>query len=131
MDRRYHPSREVVLRSLDIFTEMRLSALIHQPRGGPTSMSAADVLGMATRGGARALGLQDDVGSLEPGKKADLITVDLNCAHATPLGDDPVSALVCAMPWLHLIVLCKNALPVCTYFKLLPQKKEKQKILNK
>src|SRR6185295_18115947 len=54
--------------NLDIFTEMRLAALIHKPRSGPTAMSAAQVLKMASVNGARALGL-DDVGSLEPGKK--------------------------------------------------------------
>lgn len=80
--------------NLDIFTEMRLAALIHKPRGGPTSMTALQVLEMATRGGARALGLEADVGALEPGKKADLITVDLDAAHATPPGDDPMSALI-------------------------------------
>src|SRR5438552_16110080 len=48
---------------------------------------------MATLRGARALGLPD-VGSIEVGKKADLITVDLEDAHATPFGDDPISALV-------------------------------------
>jgi 5-methylthioadenosine/S-adenosylhomocysteine deaminase len=79
--------------NLDIFTEMRLAALIHKPRSGPTSMSAQAVLEMATLGGARALGLPD-VGSLEPGKKADLIVVERGGPHATPWGDDPVSALV-------------------------------------
>ncbi len=80
--------------NLDIFVEMRLAALMHKPRTGPTSMSAATVLELATLGGARALGLQDEVGSIEPGKKADLVTVELSGAHATPNGDDPVSALV-------------------------------------
>jgi cytosine/adenosine deaminase-related metal-dependent hydrolase len=80
--------------NLDIFTEMRLAALIHKPRSGPTAMSAQQVLEMATLGGARALGLSGELGALEPGKKADLITVELDAAHATPSGDDPVSALV-------------------------------------
>jgi len=80
--------------NLDLFVEMRLAALIHKPRYGPTAMSAQSVLELATLGGARALGLEADVGSIEPGKKADLITVDLNEAGATPNGDDPVAALV-------------------------------------
>ena len=80
--------------NLDIFVEMRLAALIHKPRSGPTAMSAQTVLEMATLGGARALGLEAEVGSIEPGKRADLVTVQLDAAHATPNGDDPVAALV-------------------------------------
>jgi 5-methylthioadenosine/S-adenosylhomocysteine deaminase len=55
-------------------------------------MSAWEVLRMATIDGAKALGLSD-VGSLSPGKKADLIVVDLNQPHLMPLYD-PVSHLV-------------------------------------
>lgn len=80
--------------NLDIFVEMRLAALIHKPRYGPTSMSAQSVLEMATLGGARAMGLEAEVGSIAPGMRADLITVELQGAHATPNGDDPVAALV-------------------------------------
>ncbi|MBK7862761.1 MAG: 5'-deoxyadenosine deaminase [Archangiaceae bacterium] len=82
--------------NLDIFVEMRLAALIHKPKGGPTSMSALQVLEMATVNGARAIGQGDSLGVLEEGRKADLITVDLSGAHATPMGDDPVAALVYA-----------------------------------
>lgn len=82
--------------NLDIFTEMRLAALIHKPRSGPTAMSGMQVLELATLGGARALGLEAEIGSIEPGKRADLITVELGGAHATPNGDDPVSTLVYA-----------------------------------
>jgi cytosine/adenosine deaminase-related metal-dependent hydrolase len=73
---------------------MRLAALIHKPRAGPLAMPAQAVLELATLGGARALGLEDEVGSLEPGKKADLAIVDLEHPHATPAGDDVVSRLV-------------------------------------
>jgi 5-methylthioadenosine/S-adenosylhomocysteine deaminase len=48
-------------------------------------MDARTVVRMATRGGARVLGLEKQVGSLEPGKKADLICLDLNRPHLTPL----------------------------------------------
>src|SRR5262249_9001299 len=81
--------------NLDGFVEMRLCALIHKPRMGASAMPAAQVLELATMGGARALGLQDQIGSLEVGKKADVIVVDLRNAHATP-APDPISAIVYA-----------------------------------
>lgn len=81
--------------NLDIFVEMRLAALLHKPRTGPTSMSALEVLELATLNGAKALGLDGEVGSLEEGRLADLVTVDLSKAHATPTGD-VVSTLVYA-----------------------------------
>lgn len=80
--------------SLDIFTEMRLAALIHKPRAGPLAMSAMRVLEMATLHGAKALGLQDEIGSLEPGKRADVAVVSLDRAHAIPGSDDAVGTLV-------------------------------------
>src|SRR5690606_4685064 len=55
---------------LDAFAEMRLAALVHKPRCGPRSMPARTVLEMATLGGARALGIDRDVGSIEIGKLA-------------------------------------------------------------
>jgi 5-methylthioadenosine/S-adenosylhomocysteine deaminase len=58
--------------SLDMAHEMRLAALVHRPRCGPAAMSAERVLAMATLGGAKALGLDDEIGSLEPGKRADV-----------------------------------------------------------
>lgn len=81
--------------NLDIFHEMRLAALMHLPRTGPRSVSADDVFTMATLGGARALGLEDDIGSLEVGKKADVTVVHLGASpHAQPSGDDVVAQLV-------------------------------------
>lgn len=63
--------------TLDIFHEMRLAALIQKPLHGPTAMNARTVFEMATAGGAAALGIADEVGSLEPGKKADIVLLDL------------------------------------------------------
>lgn len=80
--------------NLDIFVELRLAALIHLPRTGPTSLSAMQVLELATLNGAKALGLEGEVGVLQEGAKADVITVDLSQAHSTPRSDDPVSTLV-------------------------------------
>ncbi|MBC7692135.1 MAG: 5'-deoxyadenosine deaminase [Methylotenera sp.] len=65
--------------NLNMFQEMRLAALIHKPSSGPKAMRAQEVLDMATRDGAKALGWFKDIGSIEVGKKADLIALDLNC----------------------------------------------------
>jgi cytosine/adenosine deaminase-related metal-dependent hydrolase len=64
--------------NLDMFREMRLAALIHKPSAGPRAMRAPEVLDMATRDGAKALHWFDDIGSIEEGKKADLIALDLS-----------------------------------------------------
>jgi cytosine/adenosine deaminase-related metal-dependent hydrolase len=64
--------------NLGIWNELRLAALLHKPGGGPLTISAQDALDMATREGAFTLGLQDSIGSIEVGKKADLISVDLD-----------------------------------------------------
>jgi 5-methylthioadenosine/S-adenosylhomocysteine deaminase len=70
---------------LDMFEELRLAALLAKGAGNnPTALPARDALLMATRMGARALGLQAVTGSLEPGKRADLIVVDLDQTHNTP-----------------------------------------------
>ena len=81
--------------NLDGFVEMRLAALIHKPRIGPRSMPASVVVEMATMGGARALGLADQIGSLEVGKRADVIAVDTTGPHVAPVRD-PLSAIVYA-----------------------------------
>ncbi|MBI4575607.1 MAG: 5'-deoxyadenosine deaminase [Planctomycetes bacterium] len=79
--------------NLDMFTEMRQAALVQKVRLGPTAMPAAEVVAMATVGGARALGLAGEVGSIEPGKRADLILVDLERLHSVP-GNDLYGRLV-------------------------------------
>lgn len=73
--------------NLDGFQEMRLAALIQKPVHGPRCMDARTVLEMATMGGARAMGLAHEIGSIEVGKKADLIVVDLTGLHTWPEGD--------------------------------------------
>ncbi|GFN22336.1 5'-deoxyadenosine deaminase [Thermanaeromonas sp. C210] len=70
--------------NLDAFKEMHLAALIQKPLHGPTAMPARKVMEMATLGGARALGLAQEIGSLEVGKKADVVVVDLRGLHQTP-----------------------------------------------
>jgi len=63
--------------TLSMFTEMRLAALIQKPVYGPTSMDAKTIFRLATIEGAKALGLENEIGSLEPGKKADMVLLDL------------------------------------------------------
>ena len=78
---------------LDAFSEMRLAALIQKPRHGPEALPASQVLDLATLGGARALGLEAEIGSIEVGKRADLIVLDLSGPHVQP-ESDLVSRLV-------------------------------------
>jgi 5-methylthioadenosine/S-adenosylhomocysteine deaminase len=81
---------------LDMFEAMRQAALLAKvATGDPTAVSAQTALDMATIGGARALGLETDIGSLEPGKKADLIAVSTSATRMKPLYS-PVSHLVYA-----------------------------------
>jgi 5-methylthioadenosine/S-adenosylhomocysteine deaminase len=79
---------------LDMFGAMRQASFLakHATRD-PTAVSAAVALDLATMGGARALGMEDRIGSIEPGKRADLISVSVAAARQTPLYD-PVSHLV-------------------------------------
>jgi 5-methylthioadenosine/S-adenosylhomocysteine deaminase len=71
---------------LDMFGEMRSAALLGKMvAGDPRAVSAIDALEMATLNGARALGLGDRVGSIVPGKSADLIAVDFNRAATRPV----------------------------------------------
>jgi cytosine/adenosine deaminase-related metal-dependent hydrolase len=73
--------------NLDAFVELRLAGLIHKPRVGPAGLTALEALELATLGGARALGLEDRIGALKPGRRADLIVVDAQTPHATPAAD--------------------------------------------
>lgn len=83
--------------TLSALDEMRLAALLHKPTAGPAAMAAPVVFAMATRGGARALGLSDRIGSIEVGKAADLVVVSRRGAHCRPTaGGDPYSDLVYA-----------------------------------
>lgn len=78
-----------------MFQEMRLAALIQKIPYGPTALNAKTVLRMATLAGAEVLGMEQDIGSVEPGKKADLILLDLNDFHTYPSYDaDPYSRIV-------------------------------------
>jgi 5-methylthioadenosine/S-adenosylhomocysteine deaminase len=79
---------------LDLFSEMDSAAKLAKVFDhDPLSLNAGEVLKMATTGGAEVMGLEKEIGSLEKGKKADIIVVDLNRPHLCPLYD-PRSALV-------------------------------------
>jgi len=82
--------------SVDLWEEMRAALFSARARThDTTALTAADALALATVGGARALGMGDDVGTLTPGKRADLCVVDLGGLHTFPASeDDPVAALV-------------------------------------
>ena len=81
---------------LDIWSEMKLAAILHKGvTRDPIVIPADTALAMATIEGARALGMGDEIGSLEVGKRADLILVDTKRSHLAPL-HDPVSLLVYA-----------------------------------
>ena len=78
---------------LDMFTEMRTAALLQKALHGPEVLTANRVLQMGTIDGARAMGLDSEIGSLEAGKRADVAIVSMRGLHATPAGEI-VSALV-------------------------------------
>ncbi|MCC7163372.1 MAG: amidohydrolase family protein [Anaerolineae bacterium] len=90
--------------SYDLFQEMRiLGKLMSFREQEPTAIPARDIVEMATLGGARALGLEREIGSLEPGKRADLIALDANAMGWTPrAAQDPYTALVYAVSGLDV-----------------------------
>jgi cytosine/adenosine deaminase-related metal-dependent hydrolase len=85
----------------DMFSEMRAALSVErtielndlQARPKPVSVTARDVLGFATRDGARTVGLEHKIGTITPGKSADLILVPRNALNLAPMGD-PIGALV-------------------------------------
>jgi len=87
---------------IDMFAEMRLASLLAKVASGDAAaLPAASVVRMATLGGARAIGLDARIGSLEAGKDADVIAVDLRAPSLTPCYD-PVSHLVHACGREHV-----------------------------
>lgn len=80
---------------LDMFTEMRTAALLQKVSHGADALPARRVLRMATIEGARSLGLGEEIGTLENGKRADVVVIELDRLHLTP-SPDIVSAIVYA-----------------------------------
>lgn len=77
---------------LDMFDEIRLAATLQAVKEGPGAITAKDAIWMATREGARALGMDTEIGSIEVGKRADLILVERDRPHLAP-DVDPWSTL--------------------------------------
>ena len=72
--------------NLDVLEEVRLAAILHKGyTGDPTVVTAAQALRMATRGSAAALGLDDLIGALTPGRRADVALIRLKAPHLVPL----------------------------------------------
>ena len=90
--------------SYDMFKEMQLTGkLMSLWQRTPNAIATRDILEMATLGGARALGLEREIGSLEAGKKADLISLDLEEIGWTPAGgQDVYTALVYSVSGMHV-----------------------------
>ncbi|HEX5748597.1 MAG TPA: 5'-deoxyadenosine deaminase [Archangium sp.] len=99
--------------NLDMFQEMRLAALLHKPRVGPRGMPPERVLEMATLGGAKAIGMEAELGSLEEGKRADITVVDLAGLHSTPADPrDVLSPLVYAARSTDVVHVLIDGKPV-------------------
>lgn len=71
--------------SNDLFREMKCMALVHSLHSGVNTFTSRDILDMATINGAKLFGLEHELGTLEPGKLADIILVDATRPHMTPL----------------------------------------------
>jgi 5-methylthioadenosine/S-adenosylhomocysteine deaminase len=81
--------------NLDMFGEMRLAAFVQKIKYGSTAMPARQIFEMATLGGARVMRQEAKIGSIEVGKQADLVLLDLNQLHAYPsVAVDPISRIV-------------------------------------
>ncbi len=79
---------------LDMFTEMRTMALLQKALHGPQAIPANQALRIATIAGARAMGLDADIGSLDVGKRADVIVVRTEKLHTSPSTSDVIATLV-------------------------------------
>jgi 5-methylthioadenosine/S-adenosylhomocysteine deaminase len=77
----------------DLLEEARFGALLQRARGEGNSLAAGDFLRLATLGGAEALGLDEDIGSVEKGKLADLCAVNLDAPHLEPVLDVEAAVL--------------------------------------
>jgi 5-methylthioadenosine/S-adenosylhomocysteine deaminase len=85
--------------NLDGFLELRLAAILHKHRVGPRALPAPMAVRLATRAGAAALGLADQIGQLTVGMRGDVIAVDTTAPHVTPSTN----------PWSSLAYACRSS----------------------
>ena len=111
---------------LDLFAEMDTAAKLHKvDHLDPTVASAEAVLAMATRDGAKVLGLGDQIGTLEAGKRADLIVIDTDKPHLTPMYS-PVSHLVYSVKGSDVVTSVINGKVVMEKGELLTVDEERE-----
>src|SRR5687767_462151 len=79
---------------LDMFTEMRTAALLQKAQHGPEVLPAVQTLRLATIEGAKAMRLNEEIGSIELGKRADIVVLNISALHSTPGPTDLESAIV-------------------------------------
>ena len=79
--------------ALNLFQEARLATLLAKLQDGADALTAVQALGLATHGGARVLGMETEVGSLDVGKQADIIAIDLTAPSLQPLHDTATQLL--------------------------------------
>ena len=97
--------------NMDMFEAMRTAAFLQKvTTNNPQVLPADQTLHMATLGGAQALGMEQDIGSLEVGKKADLIVVDLTATHMRPVNRIENSLVYCASSHDVESVICDGRL---------------------
>ncbi|MBF0568721.1 MAG: amidohydrolase [Nitrospirae bacterium] len=114
---------------LDIFSEMSFSARVHKAMSGdPTVINAFTALSMATSIGARVLGMGDKTGTLEVGKSADIVVVDLNKPHLAPFYDI-YSVIVYSMRSPDVESVMVNGRLLVDRGKFIP--KDEQEIMDK
>lgn len=96
--------------SNDIFREMKCMALVHSLNSGVGTFTPQDILDMATINGAKLFSMEQELGTIEPGKRADIILVDATRPHMTPL------RTACAENVSSNIVYCATGADVCDVF---------------
>ncbi len=116
--------------NLDMFQEMRSAALLHKViTQDPTVLPAYQVLEMATAGGARCLGLDQEIGQLKPGYKADVILVDLNKPHLCPRHDLAAHLVYAALASdVHTVIVDGKILMQAGQILTLPEKDIMEKV---
>ena len=119
--------------SNDIFREMKGMSLLHTINGGIRSLTKKEILDMATINGAKCFGLETEMGTIEEGKKADLLLIETNTPHMQPIrmgkNENVTSAIIFNATGQDVTDVFVNGRHVVSNGKLLTMKTEK--IMNK